>query len=90
MASLCHRLVRRTEHNEQCAFDCDCANFIFPHYFPGRATLLGKTQTCLEMAPVVRLGADLGSVPDQLFDHPESKNWLSSFLERAIAAGFSL
>src|SRR5262249_25331380 len=30
---LCHRLVRRTEHNKQCeAFDC--ANLLFPHCFP--------------------------------------------------------
>ncbi len=33
--ALSRRLVRRTEHNKQCeAFDCDCADLLFPHCFP--------------------------------------------------------
>jgi len=46
---VCHRLVRRAEHNKQCeALDYDCCDFIFTHNSPLRISLF--TRAALQRA----------------------------------------
>src|SRR5215472_5126843 len=51
---LCHRLVRRAEHNKQCeAFDYDCSNFIFTHNPPleNQSFHTGRRSACSGPSP---------------------------------------